>query len=342
MLFYIFIIASVLLLTGLLFGRENNGKGFFYASLLLTFIASVRFDVGWDYQTYYHAVDEFFLPTLSRFEPLCLSIALLSVWAGNPYIFFIITSCIIYPLAFYSFKHYSISPVISLIVYVGLFYLSSYSIVRQAIAISICLYAYKYIQRRIFAKYVFCILIASLFHYSAIIALVIYPIYYRIKFKFVIIGLLIVLIFKNALLGILSNYGIYSNYIAQLNDFKGGGMTRYFYMIIFISFFLIIKRRGYSIEEQRLLSIVSVGLFTPYLLGSTMGERVGFYFLIYYCYLIPLLLQNKQAYKKSIYALIFSGYFITMIYFTANIAGQKSPFTPYKTIFGISKVEFKN
>lgn len=342
MLFYVAIIAIILLLTGLLFGKENNGKGFFFSSFLLTLIACIRFDVGFDYPTYYHAIDEVFLPILSRFEPLSLFIALLSVWLGSPYVFFIITSCIIYPLAFHAFKYNSVSPVISLIVYVGLFYLSSYSVVRQAIAISICLYAYKYVRCKSFIKYVICIVLATLFHYSAIVALIIYPIFYKVKLKYTIIGLILLLLLRDVFLSELGRYGIYEEYLSQLNELKGGSLTRYFYIILFVSFFFIIKRRGYSIEEQRLLSVIVVGLFTPYLFGSTMGEKVGFYFLIYYCYLIPLLLRNKKTYKSSIYVLIFSGYFLFMIYFTANIPDQKSPFTPYRTIFNVSNLQFKN
>lgn len=342
MFFYVVIIICVLLLSGLMYGKGNSSKGYFMASLLLTLVACFRFDVGFDYPVYFRAIDEAFLPILLRFEPLSLLISLPSILTGNPFLFFIISGGIIYPLVFYAFKQNSESPPMSLIIYVGLFYLISCSIIRQAIAISICLYAYKYIRYKSFSKYCICIIIATLFHYSAIASIVIYPIYFRFKIKHIIILGIALLLFRNVLLSLLSYYGIYEDYLSQLNDLKGGSLTKYFYTTIFISFFFIIKKKGFSIEEQRLLPVVLVGLFMPYLLGSAMGERIGYYFITYYCYLIPLLLRNKKTYKYSIYTFVFSGYFLAMIYFTANIDGQKSPYTPYQTIFNLANIEFKN
>lgn len=342
MFFYIVLIICVLLFTKLLSKHEDNKGGYIVASLILTIVACIRFDVGWDYPNYYNALDEVFLPTLMRFEPLSLVICLPSLLTGNPFLFFIISGIIIYPLTFYAFKQNSASPAISLIVYVGLFYLISCSIVRQAIAVSICLYAYKYLVQKSFYKYLFFIAIATLFHYSAAVTLVIYPIYHWFKFGFVLIGLVVLVLIRNVFLGLLESYGLYADYLSRLNDMEGGALTRYFYVMIFLSFFLVIKRKGYTMEEKRMFSIISIGLFAPYLLGSAMGERIGYYFIIYYCYLIPLLLRGKKAYKKGIYALIFSFYFLVMIYFTSNIGGQKSAYTPYRTIFGVTNVEFKD
>ena len=342
MLFYIILIITVVLLTGVFFKKEDNKKGYFLASLILTFVAAFRFDVGWDYQTYYEAIDELFLPTLLRFEPLSLVIALPAILTGNPFLFFILSSFIIYPLAFWSFKKISPYPSLSLIIYLGLFYLISCSIVRQAIAVSICLFAFRYVLSRSFFKYVLCISLAILFHYSAAVTLVIYPVYHWFKFKHIFIGLILCLLLRNILLGLLESYGLYADYLSRLNDMEGGALTRYFYLLIFLSFFFIIKFGGYTIEERKMFSIIAIGLFAPYLLGAAMGERIGYYFIIYYCYLIPKLLQGKKVYKRGLYAMVFSMYFLVMVYFTASIPGQKSAYTPYRTIFNISRIDFKN
>lgn len=341
MLFYLTLIICVLAFSGVLL-RKGSRHGYVFVSLLLTVIACIRFDVGWDYQTYYRAVDEIFLPTLTHFEPLSLLLCMPSLMTGNPFLFFIISGLIIYPLAFYAFKKNSVFPALSLVIYVGLFYLISCSIVRQAIAVSICLYAYRYVVRRSFSKYLLCIAIAVLFHYSSAVALIIYPVYHWFKIWHVVLGLIAAVILRNVLFAVLAAYGLYDDYLSNLNDIEGGAMTRYFYMLIFISFFFIIKYKGYTTEEKKMFSIIFIGLFSPYLLGSAMGERIGYYFLIYYCYLIPLLLQGKKVYKRGIYAVIFSAYFLAMIFITSNIAGQKSAYTPYQTIFTISNVEFKN
>ena len=196
-------------------------------------------------------------------------------------------------------------------------------------------------MRRSFSKYLLCIVIAVLFHYSSAVALVIYPVYHWLKIKHVILGLIAAVVLRNALFAILATYGLYDDYLSNLNDIEGGAMTRYFYMLVFFSFFFLIKYKGYTPEEKKMFSIILIGLFSPYLLGSAMGERIGYYFLIYYCYLIPLLLQNRKVYKRVFYAFIFSAYFLAMIFITSNIDGQKSAYTPYQTIF-TSNIVFKN
>lgn len=337
MLFYIVLILVILLLTNAFGIKTNDKAGYILSSIFITGIASIRFDIGWDYMTYFELIDGSTNTGFMRFEPLSLLLALLAKLANNTFLFFTFSSCIIYPLAFYSFKKYSVSPTLSLIIYIGIFFLTSCSIVRQALAVSCSLYAYKYILKKSFIKYTLCILIATLFHYSAITALVIYPIYHYFKFKYLVYILFFLLICRSLLFSVMIRYGIYEEYLVALGDYDSGNLVKIFNLIIFLSFFLIIKKSGYNIIEKKTMSIILVGLFTPYLFGAALGERIGYYFLIYYCYLIPLLLQNKYIYKRYIYVCVFSLYFLTMIFYASNIEGQKSPYIPYKTIFNISR-----
>lgn len=341
MFFYCILLFFVLLSTNLLGKKVNNGWGYIAATLILAIVAIVRFNVGWDYPNYYNMIDNIIIAGLSKWEPLSLALALIAIYTDNTILFFIMSGCIIYPLAFYAFKKNSAIPAVSLIVYVGLFYLISCSIIRQAMAVSICLYAYKYIKDKSFSKYFFLIMLAALFHYSAFISLVIYPIYHYGKFKFILILSITALCFRTLLFMILENYGLYTNYLSRLNDISGGSITRLFYIMLFLSFFIFIKYRGYTIEEKRLFAIVLAGLFCPFLFGSGMGERIGYYFIIYYCYLIPILLKGKRIHKKNIYVSIFSLYFLMMIFYTSHIPGQRSAYTPYRTIFNVARTEFR-
>lgn len=330
-----------LVLTNPFSANKSNKIGFLFVSCLLTGVAAFRFDIGWDYVSYYNILDNVILAGLIRFEPFSLALCLPAIWLDNPFFFFISTSCIIYPLTFYSFRKLSVSPALSLIIYLGLFYLVSCSIVRQALAVSICLYAYKYLQSSSFKKYCFCILLATLFHYSAAVSLIIYPIYRKGNFKFIVVLLFAVFLLKNVLFWILSQYGLYTDYLDKLNEIAGGGFTRFFNWFVFISFFLCIKKDKYDLQEKRLLSIVIVGLMCPFMFGTNLGERLGYYFILYYCYLIPILLQNKMYYKRCGYVFLFISYFLVTIYYTSNIPGQKSVYVPYKTIFQVTNVTFR-
>lgn len=341
MLFYCVLLFFVLLFTNFLGRKNNNGWGYKIAASLLAIVAIVRFDVGWDYPNYYNIIDNVLVAGLSQWEPLSLGLALLAIYTNNTFLFFILSGCIIYPLAFYAFKKNSVMPSLSLIIYVGLFYLISCSIIRQAIAVSICLYAYKYIKAKSFFRYFLLVVLATLFHYSAFISLVIYPIYHHGKFKLVLALSIVMVFLRTFLFMILESYGLYADYLSRLNDISGGAITRLFYILLFLSFFIIIKYRKYTTEEKRFLSIILVGLFCPFLFGSGMGERIGYYFIIYYCYLIPILLEGKKRYKRGIYVSIFSLYFLLMIFYTSHIPGQKAAYTPYRTIFNITHVQFR-
>lgn len=341
MLFYIIILFLVLISTKSFdIKKVSNGFGYCLASFILILVAILRFDVGWDYQSYYTILDEEIKAGYIRFEPLSLLISFIAMYFNMPSIFFILSGLIMYVTAFYAFKRFSVSPSISLIVYVGLFYLISLSIIRQALAISVCIYAYRYVISHNFKKYFICIIVATLFHYSAIISLIVYPIFHRFKIKTVILYIILAVFTRTIILYLLEYFNVFSAYLEKIDDIEGGKFTRVFYLLILISFFLLVKRKTYNEYERKHISIILVGLACPFLFGA-MGERVGYYFLIYYCYLIPLLVHKKTIEKRIIYVMIFSLYFISTIYITSNIEEQKSAYTPYRTIFTADKYSFK-
>ena len=336
MLFYFSLILILLFLTGLISAKENDGRGLSWAFILLIIIGCIRFDVGSDYSVYYRIIDETIIGGLIEMEPFSLFIASIAIKLDTPSLFFVITSLIAYTLSFLAIRKNSVSPAVSLIVYVGIFYLISLSIVRQAVAMGFCLYAYKFIKEKSFFKYLICIVVATLFHYSALICLVIYPIYHILKFWHVCLVLICLFAFRGVMFSVMMNYGIYGDYLSKLNDLSGGSLTRIFYILLFLSFPILIKKK-FTTEEKKLLSIILVGIASPFLFGAAMGARIGYYFLIYYCYAIPLLLQRRMLYKRYIYVLLMCGYFLAMVLYTSNIPGQKSVYVPYQTIFNSNR-----
>lgn len=340
MVIYLIFVLALLVLTNLLSKSESTKIGYALASFLVISFAAIRFDVGFDYDVYYNMLDGPIWAGLIRFEPLSLLVALPAIYWENPYVFFILSSLIIYYFASRAFKKYSASPALSLIIYVGIFYLISLSIIRQALAISICLYAYKYLIRKSFLKFFLCIVLATLFHYSAAASLLIYFVYHYMRPKYLVIVLVIVGILKPLVFSLLIRTGMYVAYLEDPNLVTGGAFTRILYVLIFLSFFLIIKQRSFTIEEKKMLSVLMVGTFLPFFFGG-IGERICYYFLIYHCYAIPLFLVGKKAYKKILYALLFSAYFLMMVGYTSVIYGDTAPYTPYQTIFNVTNIEFR-
>lgn len=339
MIFYTLLLCSILVL--LFVNKRNRRIGYILSSILLLFVAAFRFDVGWDYPSYFTTIDERIIAGLVHYEPFSLGIALMAIWCDETFLFFIVSSLIIYSLAFYALYKNSIDPPLSLIIYLGLFFLISLSIVRQAVAVSIVLCAYRYVLKKDVYKFSLLVIIATLFHYTAFISILIYWIYHHLSLWRIVIISFVVLVFKNVVISILASYGLYTEYLYRLNELGGGGLTKFFYLLLCFSFFLIIKRKGYSSLEKKHLSIIFVGLICPYVFGASMGERIGYYFLIYFCYIIPLLLRGKRKIKKVIYVMVFSLYFLLTVFYTSNIPGQKSAYTPYRTIFNTSEIGFR-
>ncbi len=104
---------------------------------------------------------------------------LISTISKNRQVFlFCCACCSILPLALFIYKN-SRNALTSLLVYLGLpVFLTVYSALRQAIAVAITLCAFEYIKKKRLIPFIITIAIASLFHSSAVIALVAYPIYH--------------------------------------------------------------------------------------------------------------------------------------------------------------------
>jgi hypothetical protein len=317
---------------------------FFHSIAVVTIIivAIIRFDVGWDYKEYYSSINNPDAYNLVRYEPLSRLFTNIALYFNNPPLLFVLYGIPTYLLAYLSFRKYSKNTGLSMIIYIGLFYLISFSTIRQALAMAICLFSYRYLQGKSFFKYSLCILLAVLFHYSAIVAIFIYLIYHYVSsLKNVVLLICITFVSKEILFYIIEKYTVFGRYIDVLFTMKGGSLSRIFYILLFISIPLLTKYKNYSKAEKSLLSVICYGLTIPFLFGSALGERLIAYFLLYFCFIIPSLLHSLKFIKTFIYCLIFNVYFLLIIYISSNISGQKSAYTPYRTIFSNEQHIFK-
>lgn len=102
-----------------------------------------------------------------------------------------------------------------------LFYNTTY-ILRQSFALAVILFSFRYILKQDFLKYIVCIIIAFLFHKSALICIPLYFLY-RIKIRFLslliacLISILMIYVF-NVLLGFMSSYIQDLEYYNNLNS----------------------------------------------------------------------------------------------------------------------------
>lgn len=149
------------------------------AFLPLTLVSALRYEVGTDWLIYQDYFREIADGTDKFNEPLFnLLNRVIAVFTQDSWWLFAICACIILFFTFRAFMEQSINPAFSILIFVvsGDFF-NSQNQLRQAIAMSIFLFAMKYIKRRDWKKYFLWIIVATLIHTSALVYIPVYFIY---------------------------------------------------------------------------------------------------------------------------------------------------------------------
>lgn len=341
MAFYIFI--SFLLCVLLFFSVKTIKLGvleFKFVTLSFTFIAVLsllRFDVGYDYATYYTAISDRDIPVIERFEPLGRLLFYISVYFDSPLLVFLLFGIPTYYFILKGIERNSVDVRFSVLLYFCFFYLESLNLMRQALAVSICFWGVRFILKRQFKYFLTCVVIASLFHYSAIISLVLYPLYNKMKLTYLLWIIPLLFAGKKIFVTWLSSIGLYTSYLEDMDAMEGGALIRIFYILLYLSLFLF-KHKKFSKKEEFFLSVIGIALAFPFLFGSHVGMRLSSYFYIYNIILIPDIVRNTKT--KCLYAFVaFMFLFMTLFVSTKN--ADKSQYIPYQFFFEVEKPVFR-
>ena len=344
MWFYVVFICSILFFFFLSFHERKKYKnGVFFeriALFIIVFISIFRFDVGWDYVNYYNYIYNVEILQILGLEPFSQLLCYVALYFNSPPLLFILFGLPTYLILFQALRRFSVDFRISILVYLAFFYLESFTSMRQTLALSITFWGFRYVLTRSFAKYFFVIVLAALFHMSALVALVIYPIYFLLNVKWLILVIPVIFLVKEVLFQFLSMYGRYAYYLDKLEEYTGGGIARYVQIFLFLSLLVLGRAKSISFSENRMFSIIGLALFFPFIFGPALGTRIGMYFLIFLCLLVPCILKKYSIHYKILYTFCFVGYFLTMIYVGSNNA-FKSLYTPYQFIFNIESPQFR-
>lgn len=200
--------------------------------LPLFLVMALRYDVGTDYM---HTYRERFIMRLNGrdlseiFEfGFVKIIDIVIFFTSNPQWLFVVCSIIFFVFTFKAIYEQSDNIAYSiLILIIGNHFFGAMNLVRNFMAISIALYAFKYIKERNFLKFTFFIIIASTIHISV---LILYPLYflYNVKLsrKLVVVIIIMVIIglpiLNNMFRYIIKNFTDYywyyeKNEVIQLN-----------------------------------------------------------------------------------------------------------------------------
>ena len=174
---------------------------------------------------------------------------------------------------------------------------------RQAMAMSICLFAYEHAKNRKLVPFVLTVLIAMLFHKTA---MCFFPMYFLPMLKnnlgswlFYIFGLIMCLLFIDRIIA--GYYDISGENYADNGAAEGGGL---FVVLLYAGSIVITLYNRFILERRsaRTALLATLTGFTAYVaryIGSDILERISYYYFYFCLLLIPEAFQelDDQEYK---------------------------------------------
>lgn len=182
MLPYILVFPLILFLSEIKY-KDNYPFRFFSVWILIFFIG-LRYNVGVDYPAYEMAFNKYSETTVAgyTYEPGYMLLMKVVKLLTDEFYFLTLLVAIIQILFLYKglkyFKYYTFALFFFLMMIDG--YAFIVNGMRQAIAMCIFFYSLKYIQEQKLVIYIVFLLLASCFHYSAII---LFPLYYILRIR---------------------------------------------------------------------------------------------------------------------------------------------------------------
>lgn len=338
---------------------------FSYADLILfsimTFLASIRLNVGSDYYNYYmifNKVQRDVVITRDRIvsqSGYYLLSYIIKQFTDNEYAIFAVIAVILYGLLFYLLKDEVNDRPAAFTCYLFLgFFANSLNILKQCIAMMFVMCFYKYLRNKNFIRCILSAIIAIIFHYSAIFALVIICLFSVIKippskrlFYFsVALGIFIALFLPqilNIIIKLVPSASGYTTYVNwrrnnQIRLILGVAGTGLFY--IFLIYFIVRNRmRIRALDETRYFEISFLIFGLCINLASIriwVVQRIALYFYQFTFFIIPTLFQSFEANKRrKIKQVIYFFMFIYLV-FSGIFVGENEYYS-YNTIFSGDK-----
>lgn len=346
------IILSLLIIFGFLdiIRLRKNQKAIFIFIIFIIFI--LQDGLRWETGTDWHFYRDFFFNSskenLLAFEPGYVLINQIIYSISSSYTTFLIfIAFLIYFLYFKSITEYAVYPLITILFFYCSF-IGYMGMNRQHIALAICLFSFRYIVSKEFWKFSLCVIIAALFHRTALIFFLTYFLNRSIPAYLFLLGLFIVYLLNPVVASLIKPFvsALPSTIAYKLNIYLKAEFTNSTFgtimgtmkrALIFLPLYLYkdrLKELYPSIELM--LNIYFLSLLIFVLFNNSVQvfvARGNLYFgTLFEIFLIPFFLVIV---KKNFSQIII--YFLLMIFavltFFKTISVLYDLFVPYKGLF---------
>lgn len=226
------------------------------------------------------------------------------------------------------FKKYSASIFFSYIIFASfIIYHFTFSGLRQALALGIIAISYYFLERKNLIYFIGVIFLASLFHVSSILFLIMYPLCNLIKmtnkkyFIFCIIAILFIIALRPIVSFIIPLIFGEGKYIGYIDRETVPAYNLFIVLFIFFLFTFTVKRPSKNLMNYRMATFCAVfcqslGFISP------VATRIGYYFILFIPLALPQVIQEMKQpkkYKTIITSVIAA--FMIFFFFYSNATG---------------------
>lgn len=320
-----YIIAIVILKVILTKNKISENIFLTLAAFLLMIIVSLRnLSFGTDTLVYVEKFRKYNLIEFSQIidylnkidekdKTFYLLVRILNLFSLEESLIVVLFSILFLTSTFWMIYKYSNNSLISIILFICLGYLFfSLTGLRQTFALTFIIFSYKYLRERKMYKFIILVLLASLFHSTALVFLIAYPLVYLklgIKHLVVLISAsLIDILFNSQIYSLLKNFIFNEQYEYYLNNEESLNYSGFLIQLSIFLFCLIFKKviLTKSPENITFYNLIFIGLiFQLFATNIAVVFRISLYFSIFSIILVSNVISSfKDVYIRILVNLI--------------------------------------
>lgn len=308
------------------------------SSIPFSFISSIRFQVGTDYEAYQHIFLKISAGDRTYVEPGYYMLnKIIAALGGNAQIVFAICGTLTTVVVICELRHYIDLRLGILFFFLTGCYFFSFNGIRQALAAAFCFWALRYWISGQYGRWGILFLLAVLFHKTALLYLMIYIIFkFKINYIWIIFAVVlsaVFLFFRTELLQLLLQ--IYPDYrdseFIKLNLGKRDLILCSFYCLLILCFHKNFEKTNIdkSVINVLLFYVVSICFYwwVPEL--NRLTYYFSFYKMIFYSRIHDNVKNSKTRYFVLLILIFIEGVHFSFQYLYSNFSNV----LPYHTIF---------
>ena len=247
------------------------------------------------------------------------------IFSSTQFLIFSTTAFVTISAMRFIYKH-SQNVMLSVVMYISLGLMTfNANGMRQAVAMSVCLFAYDFVQKKRLVPFSLVVILATQFHKSAFFFFIVYVIsYFKLNWKtgiFFAVASVLFLLLADRLAGLFDSFT--GKDYAEGEPFETGGyITLIIYILTII--FALVAGKGEGREDTLvltlLLAVVGAVLYVGRYISVQIYERMNYYFFYSLLLLLPQSLTATGKGERTMLVTII--YVLCILLFAYRLSGS--------------------